>query len=79
MLRRRGCLASAQRRGDCPATAFRKSNHLEDGLGVIEDGRLSDLLDVVCEEGLGTCAKGAVGGAFGPDLPAGPFVSHPMP
>ena len=48
-------------------------DRLEDGLGVIEDGRFGDLLDVVREEGLGACAKGAVGGAVGADVPAGPF------
>ena len=48
-------------------------DRLEDGLGIIEDGRFGDLLDVVREEGLGARAKGAVGGAVGADVPAGPF------
>ncbi len=48
-------------------------DRLEDGLDVIEDGRLGDLLDVVREEGLGACAKGTVGGVVGADVPAGPF------
>ena len=48
-------------------------DRLEDGLGVIEDGRFGDLLDVVREEGLGARAKGAVGGGVGADVPAGPF------
>ncbi len=49
-------------------------DRLEENLGVIEDGRLgSDLLVVVREEGLGACAKGAVGGGVGADVSAGPF------
>jgi hypothetical protein len=48
-------------------------DRLEDGLGVIEDSRLGDLLDVVREEDLGAGAKGAVGGVVGADVPAGPF------
>ena len=48
-------------------------NRPEDGLGVVEDGRFGDLLNVVREEGLGAGTKGAVGGAVGADVPAGPF------
>ena len=48
-------------------------DRLEDGLGVIEDGRLGDMLDVVREECLGARARGAVGGAVGADVPAGSF------
>ncbi len=56
------------------ATAFRNLTAcLEDGLGVIEDGRLGDLMHVVREEGLEAGAKGALGGAVGAYVPAGPF------
>ena len=47
-------------------------NRPEDGLDVVEDGRFGDLLNVVREEGLGAGTKGAVGGAVGADVPAGP-------
>ena len=49
-------------------------DRFEDGLNVIKDGRLGDLLDVVRKTGLGASTKGAVGGggAVVADVPAGP-------
>ena len=49
----RGCVGGGvlRARGD----RLSEVDRLEDGLGVIEDGRLGDLLDVVREEGLGAC------------------------
>ena len=43
-------------------------DRLKDCRGIIEDGRFGDLQDVVHEEGLKACAKGAVDGAVGADV-----------
>ena len=54
----------ARARGD----RLSEVDRLEDGLSFIEDGRFGDLQDVVHEEGLKACAKGAVDGAVGADV-----------